>query len=73
MHIGSYVRQSLFENSDGLVWRYGIVVSKDVPQHLRALYELPVKVVFTPHKSHPVGVLPYAEYVESSKLEVVGG
>ena len=42
-----------------------------MPTEVRAVYNRPVKVAFSPHKNHPVGVLPYMEYVESSKLEVI--
>jgi hypothetical protein len=74
LNIGAYVKQHVFQNSSGGVWRYGIVIEKEwesMPAEIQAVYVYPVRVVFTPCKSHPVGVLPYAEYVESAKLEVV--
>ena len=75
MNVGSYVRQNLFRRASGdISWRYGIVIEEDwsnMPTEVRAVYNRPVKVAFSPHKNHPVGVLPYMEYVESSKLEVI--
>ena len=66
--IGSYVRQFMFENSHGQVYRYGIVIDnvKDPPLALQG-----VRVVFSPRKDHPVGSKPYTEEIAASKLEVV--
>ncbi len=74
MNIGSYVRQHVCDNSSGTVWRYGIVVNNNMDSmshESRACYKAAVRVVFSPRKDHPVGAQPYAEYVESTKLEVI--
>jgi len=65
--IGSYVRQYMFNNSHGVVYRYGIVVT---PQAVGVDNEY-VRVVFCPRKDHPVGSKPYTEIIAPSKLEVI--
>jgi len=72
MDIGAYVRQELFDHRGKSIYRYGIVVSSDLPEPVRLLHvNGAVKVVFSPRKDHPVSIQPYAEYVPTSKLEII--
>tara|TARA_B100002052_G_scaffold298402_1_gene331787 strand:+ start:327 stop:551 length:225 start_codon:yes stop_codon:yes gene_type:complete len=70
MEVGDLVKQCLFDD----VYRYGIVTSLDAPERVKrvcAKTDAPIEVYFTPTRSHPVSIVPYAEYVARSLLEVV--
>ena len=69
--VGSYVRQYMFDNSFGRVYRYGIVVALDDLDEWGKISIQDVRVMFSPRKDHPVGTQPYAEEISVSKLEVV--